>query len=928
MSAAVSHFPLGANRLEDEIRTVAQTKRVRVSEFFKDFDRLRSGFITASQFKRCLDQNLGIQLTPQDEVMLLDKYDLKREGMVNYRLFTDVIDQAFNPNDMTPTPEAQAVTPVEFLGTQRSLRPLSPGSQQRVRDILERMQPFYKYHGINLRTSYEDFDRHHIGVVTESQFYRSFPGPPDITDDEKYLLACRYADPDRPGLCNYLNLHHDLEQVAEDLRDPGISPPSDPLPTYGWWPAEAPADPVIRELFEKIRKAVYKNGIRTIEFFRDHDKLRSGIITENQFVCGLALAVGKEANLARTEIQKLADYYKTEDGRVRYREFCDIMENAYNVPDLEKKPTVDPVRPPRGALTRSLNPLTQEEENRVQEVLEEMRETARKRRLMMYPYFKDYDRGIAYTRNVTKSQFGRILHFLSLNINPPDFKLLCRKFEEPISGDVNYPAFVQAVDKEFTGFTVDQESPKPMVTPELDISTLPINTSHVNLGEVIARIRHHAVVNRIRVAEFFQDFDPLRSGSITKPIFRRGLCLMGFPDMPSDQFAALAEHYIDPKQPDKVVWTRFHDEIESAFTQKGLEKTPTHAVPSTEVFQMSKPGTLHWEAQAPDDWKSVVDAAMHRMREKAAQRRLLSKPVFQDFDRHNYGYVTLSQFRQCLTYLSLDATEEEAAAIEAKFSDKTGFNYLRFLAELQPTPAQEKMYEKRLQELTLVNQQKQLPEMNAAPDLGGVMFKIKDKVAKERTRVLEWMRDYDKLRTGRMKKNSFRRALDLCKFELKPSEVAILEREFQSPVDPDFVEYLRFSDEVESIFTIKELEKMPEVTPQQFKPPVEWQLNVLSEENEAMVKVTMERIAEKVKKHRMQLFPPFEDFDRVNNGTVSRSQFKRVLTELELGSLVNHREYVSLFQKFMVRVGGREDVNYIAFCEMVYAIAGFEWRKP
>ena len=35
-------------------------------------------------------------------------------------------------------------------------------------------------------------------------------------------------------------------------------------------------------IFEKIRIAVYKNGVRTTEFFRDHDKLRSGIITENQ----------------------------------------------------------------------------------------------------------------------------------------------------------------------------------------------------------------------------------------------------------------------------------------------------------------------------------------------------------------------------------------------------------------------------------------------------------------------------------------------------------------------------------------------------------------------------------------------------------------------------------------------------------------------
>ena len=38
----------------------------------------------------------------------------------------------------------------------------------------------------------------------------------------------------------------------------------------------------LNEIFQRIRDAVYKNGIRTTEFFRDHDKLRSGVITENQ----------------------------------------------------------------------------------------------------------------------------------------------------------------------------------------------------------------------------------------------------------------------------------------------------------------------------------------------------------------------------------------------------------------------------------------------------------------------------------------------------------------------------------------------------------------------------------------------------------------------------------------------------------------------
>ena len=48
-------------------------------------------------------------------------------------------------------------------------RPLSPASLSKCENLLMRLAEFYKYHGINIKTCYADFDKHHIGVVTESQ---------------------------------------------------------------------------------------------------------------------------------------------------------------------------------------------------------------------------------------------------------------------------------------------------------------------------------------------------------------------------------------------------------------------------------------------------------------------------------------------------------------------------------------------------------------------------------------------------------------------------------------------------------------------------------------------------------------------------------------------------------------------------------------
>ena len=63
---------------------------------------------------------------------------------------------------------------------------------------------------------------------------------------------------------------------------------------------------------------------------------------------------------------------------------------------------------------------------------------------------------------------------------------------------------------------------------------------------------------------------------------------------------------------------------------------------------------------------------------------------------------------------------------------------------------------------------------------------------------------------------------------------------------PDFVDYLKFCDEVESIFTTKELEKTPLEEVIQFRAPEEWEMNKLPEAQEERFMTCMNRLAEKV----------------------------------------------------------------------------------
>jgi hypothetical protein len=78
----------------------------------------------------------------------------------------------------------------------------------------------------------------------------------------------------------------------------------------------------------------------------------------------------------------------------------------------------------------------------------------------------------------------------------------------------------------------------------------------------------------------------------------------------------------------------------------------------------------------------------------------------------------------------------------------------------------------------------------------------------------------------------------------------------------------------------------------------------------------------------MQLYPKFEDFDRVKNGHVSQNQFRRSLTDLNLNSLVSESELNAIMKMFFIRLGSRDDVNYTSFVDTLYDMASFEYRMP
>jgi len=91
-----------------------------------------------------------------------------------------------------------------------------------------------------------------------------------------------------------------------------------------------------------------------------------------------------------------------------------------------------------------------------------------------------------------------------------------------------------------------------------------------DVEDVLAKLRKHCSEQRVRISEFFRDFDKLRSGFITEAQFRIGLN-MGRIVLSGVEFKSLTDHFQAPKEGCHIRWRDFSDSVDTVFTKKGLE---------------------------------------------------------------------------------------------------------------------------------------------------------------------------------------------------------------------------------------------------------------------------------------------------------------------------------------------------------------------
>ncbi|MEW5298969.1 MAG: hypothetical protein WDW38_004881 [Sanguina aurantia] len=218
----------------------------------------------------------------------------------------------------------------------------------------------------------------------------------------------------------------------------------------------------------------------------------------------------------------------------------------------------------------------------------------------------------------------------------------------------------------------------------------------VTFDSAMTRLKKLVYKQRIRLKDFFVDFDKLHTGFVATNHFITALSMAGIDKhLSSSELETLRDAYKQTKGPSLILadYRSFLADVDIIFTVPNLETAPLTEVPREPVELLDKTRYFKASRVLAGVGENIAIDVIARLADIIARRGTPVKPFFDDAASNDhsakmYGHVTVPQFRQCLgTKLDLLVTEKEVMLLVGKFchEDKPEFvNYISFSNTIDP----------------------------------------------------------------------------------------------------------------------------------------------------------------------------------------------------------------------------------------------------
>ena len=637
--------------------------------------------------------------------------------------------------------------------------------------------------------------------------------------------------------------------------------------------------------FRKLHDFTRQRRLRWESLFFDADRHNNKRITDHAF--SRALHASK-VPFSNNEIQMLIDAFRCskDPSKVNYQAFADKVNLVFTEKGLERNPlkTPAPTLPNENLhYVDSAHELSREEEEDLAHILGRIGHYAESAGVILGFFFHDFDRHL--NGFVSQEQFRRGIKMLFQreSLQDEDVQLLIKAFVDK-RGDVNYKRFCNDA-REAAASRRDSYSGRDF---EYNYGDMEIpERREESIEELVKKMQYVAYVEGLRLQDFFADWDRLRQGFIKRAQFCTVVTAIFGKSVPlsEDQLEALANLYPHKVEPNAIDYGSFIDAIE---VEKAELRTLTQ-IPTQKVQQRAKPQR--------DDSVQVsakVVPVLSRVAAKVQTRRINMKPLFEDFDRFNRGYLSRFQFArvlaQELTCLSLTEDDMNALCDTFTVADK-GVNYFSFIKYVEakkstlnasgtteePSPA-----------LELTTTTMGTPSAKKSPSKEDVLRKLRIASSVHAIRFREFLKDDDLLRKGLLSVDKLVRGLSRTRIRCTPEEIDVLVKDYikvsGSSPSHQLIDWLSLVRDIELAEVAANLEKEPENLSKivrlerRARDPVK----NLTVEEEEIVRAQLQRIGNFVATNRILIAPTFYSYDKQNTGRLQKSIFRRAFGSLKL----------------------------------------------
>lgn len=426
-------------------------KRIRVREFFLDFDRLRCGRVTKLSFHRGVI-TIGVRFTEEELEALAthfteDSAKVMPPQVVNYVAFCKAVDEVFE----TGLPEEELGLSMSPSSSQLLFfDPKTLDEEDRFYQLMHKLAMLCTSRGVYLKLCYQEHSRSEttspsklktylLGKISKNHFVRQFPFKKEFTLEEIELIAKHYMTAE--GDVHFMALTNDISS-SEISNQPVPDKPRGQTQPQGIEWSQSRFSPV-----DLLRSRVVEKRVRVKEHFQDFDPLKKGVCQAGQ-VKAVFTILNLTHEIEPHDFDALLQTFSRDDGMFDYVAFCEEMDKDFVTRNLQKDPLLHTALPDELTTQpsrRNYQTVSDARKAEIAKLEEKIKANIKIKRINLIPPFKDMDK--TNNGHVTRCQLSRVMSSMGFNLDEDSITLLCQQYCDLGNLiDFNYCDFLASVD--------------------------------------------------------------------------------------------------------------------------------------------------------------------------------------------------------------------------------------------------------------------------------------------------------------------------------------------------------------------------------------------------------------------------------------------------------------------------------------------------